>query len=204
MRLAVLTLALSAAACSSASFEVSDYATPGDSAPEAREDGVLPDSADGGADDGAIRESGGDSACSRLDKAAACAARECGPASDGCGGLYDCGSCSSPDFCGGGGTPGRCGCVPKSQSAACAGAECGPVSDGCGKSYQCTTATCPSPLSCGGGGVPGKCGCLTRTKAEACGTQDCGWEDGGCGSVISCGTCPSGKKCGPGSMCIPA
>jgi Chitobiase/beta-hexosaminidase C-terminal domain len=33
----------------------------------------------------------------------------CGPAADGCGGLLDCGLCTSPQTCGGGGVPGQCG-----------------------------------------------------------------------------------------------
>jgi hypothetical protein len=35
----------------------------------------------------------------------------CGPAGDGCGNLLDCGTCTSPDTCGGGGVPGQCGHV---------------------------------------------------------------------------------------------
>ncbi|HWE26860.1 MAG TPA: hypothetical protein VHB97_02610 [Polyangia bacterium] len=33
----------------------------------------------------------------------------CGPAGDGCGGVLDCGTCTAPQTCGGGGTPGACG-----------------------------------------------------------------------------------------------
>ncbi len=33
----------------------------------------------------------------------------CGPAGDGCGNLLDCGTCTAPQTCGGGGTPGVCG-----------------------------------------------------------------------------------------------
>ncbi len=44
----------------------------------------------------------------------------CGPAGDGCGGLImTCGSCSSPDICGGGGQPGVCG-----DSVSDAGQQC--------------------------------------------------------------------------------
>ncbi len=35
----------------------------------------------------------------------------CGPAGDGCGGTLNCGSCALPKACGGGGTPGVCGCT---------------------------------------------------------------------------------------------
>jgi hypothetical protein len=33
----------------------------------------------------------------------------CGPSGDGCGGLLQCGTCVSPQTCGGGGTAGQCG-----------------------------------------------------------------------------------------------
>jgi hypothetical protein len=33
----------------------------------------------------------------------------CGPAGDGCGNLLNCGTCTPPQTCGGGGTPGQCG-----------------------------------------------------------------------------------------------
>lgn len=33
----------------------------------------------------------------------------CGPAGDGCGGLLQCGTCTMPDICGGGGKPSVCG-----------------------------------------------------------------------------------------------
>lgn len=35
----------------------------------------------------------------------------CGPIGDGCGGTLDCGSCTAPDACGGGGTPNVCGSI---------------------------------------------------------------------------------------------
>jgi hypothetical protein len=48
----------------------------------------------------------------------------CGPAGDGCGNLLQCGTCSGPDACGGGGTPGVCGhtCTGLcTQQVACTG-----------------------------------------------------------------------------------
>jgi hypothetical protein len=85
----------------------------------------------------------------------------CGPAGDGCGGALDCGTCTAPDTCGGGGTSYQCGhpgptasCTPK--TCADLGVECGPEGDGCGGLQQC--GTCVAPETCGGGGAPGKCG----------------------------------------------
>jgi hypothetical protein len=34
---------------------------------------------------------------------------KCGPSGDGCGGQIDCGTCTPPMTCGGGGVPGVCG-----------------------------------------------------------------------------------------------
>jgi hypothetical protein len=81
---------------------------------------------------------------------------ECGPLADGCGGILDCGTCTPPDTCGGGGTPYQCGndgCVETTCEQA--GAECGTIADGCGGSLEC--GTCTPPETCGGGGHPNVC-----------------------------------------------
>ncbi len=82
----------------------------------------------------------------------------CGPAGDGCGGQLDCGTCTTPDTCGGGGTPGTCGhvnmCVPLTCAQQNIG--CGPAGDGCGNLLDC--GPCVAPQTCGGGGTPGQCG----------------------------------------------
>jgi hypothetical protein len=76
----------------------------------------------------------------------ACAAgATCGTQPDGCGGTISCGTCSSPQTCGGGGQANACGCTPTTCSAQ--GANCGTVADGCGGTLTCGAA-------CGGGPVP--------------------------------------------------
>jgi hypothetical protein len=84
---------------------------------------------------------------------------DCGPASDGCGHILQCGdTCPGTQTCGGAGVPGVCGdapCTPKSCGEL--GMDCGPVSDGCGRILQCGD-TCPGTQTCGGAGVPGVCG----------------------------------------------
>jgi hypothetical protein len=86
----------------------------------------------------------------------------CGPAGDGCGNVLQCGTCSAPQTCGGGGVPSQCGhadsgsCVP--LTCAQQNVSCGPVGDGCGNLIQC--GSCVSPQTCGGGGTPGVCGTL--------------------------------------------
>jgi len=84
----------------------------------------------------------------------------CGPAGDGCGGTLQCGPCTSPQTCGGGGQLSQCGypdastCTPTTCQAL--GIKCGPAGDGCGGLLQC--GTCAAPQTCGGGGTPGMCG----------------------------------------------
>ncbi|HUB05856.1 MAG TPA: IgGFc-binding protein [Myxococcales bacterium] len=150
----------------------------------------------------------------------------CGPIGDGCGGVLQCGSCTAPETCGGGGTPSVCGghagCVPR--TCADAGASCGPIADGCGNLVQC--GSCTAPATCGGAGVPNVCGksgevdgghllpdggCAPLT-CEALNVS-CGPAGDGCGGTLDCGGCDAGtcggggipSVCGsPQSACVPA
>jgi len=84
----------------------------------------------------------------------------CGPVGDGCGGLIQCGDCTTPgETCGGGGNHSVCGggnkCTPKTAADLPAGT-CGPQSDGCGGLIE--GATCTPPQTCGGGGTASVCG----------------------------------------------
>src|ERR1019366_2793108 len=147
---------------------------------------------------------------------------DCGVQSDECGGLTpNCGTCTSPQFCGGGG-PGICGgdisktvdgglrCIPR--TCAHDGFDCGMAGDGCGGTIgPCSaTGTCTSPQFCGGGG-PNKCGgnsgvgsdggpifvCTAKTCANVGAT--CGVVGDGCGGTTPlCGTCTSPQFCGGG------
>jgi hypothetical protein len=129
----------------------------------------------------------------------------CGPVADGCGGLVDCGKCTT-GTCGGGGTPNVCGsstspCVKR--TCADVGANCGPVSDGCG-GLTASCGTCTGLDTCGGGGVPSKCGgapppCTKKTCADYPGT--CGQQPDGCGGLTAvCGTCTAPQTCGGGGV----
>ncbi len=83
----------------------------------------------------------------------------CGPNGDGCGSTIDCGTCTGPDYCGGGGYS-KCGHAPLDAAVQCPsgtpttcqklGYDCGPAADGCGGLLQC--GTCTAPAFCGGGG----------------------------------------------------
>lgn len=89
----------------------------------------------------------------------------CGPIGDGCGGMLNCGTCTPPAICGGGGTPSVCGgtigpdgglptCTPLNCSQQ--GIGCGPAGDGCGNTLSC--GSCTGTQTCGGGGLLGVCG----------------------------------------------
>ncbi len=120
----------------------------------------------------------------------------CGPAGDGCGGLLNCGTCTLPQTCGGGGQPGVCGggCMPKTCQSQ--GFNCGPAGDGCGKQLDC--GMCPSGQVCGGGG-PGVCGSAGCTPTT-CAAQgfNCGPAGNGCGGQLDCGMCVAPQTCGAG------
>ncbi len=132
----------------------------------------------------------------------------CGPVGDGCGGTVDCGTCTLPEVCGGGGKPSTCGrspCIPKTCVGQ--GISCGPAPDGCGGLIP-SCGSCKAPEFCGGGG-PSKCGDGSTTTAPDGGScvpttcaavgADCGPAADGCGGLIpSCGSCTAPQTCGGG------
>ena len=126
----------------------------------------------------------------------------CGPAGDGCGGEIQCGACSAPQTCGGGGKPGVCGGVGcNKETCISQNIECGPAGDGCGGALDC--GECSGGLKCGGGGISGKCGSIDGGPTCAplnCADQGlhCGPAGDGCGNELQCGNCPAGEVCGGG------
>lgn len=169
----------------------------------------------GGASGGGMGGSGGGSSvvfdCSTGSKLT-CAEQgyNCGPAADGCGGLLQCGSCTSPEICGAQGRPGVCGmgiailpdggtnCARK--TCADQGFNCGPAGDGCGGTLNC--GTCNAPQSCGITGMAGVCGQISCTP-KTCAQLDagCGVQGDGCGGATpNCGICPTGQTCGGASV----
>jgi len=138
----------------------------------------------------------------------------CGKNGDGCGGILDCGTCTSPQYCGGGGYS-KCGgfngmapdgatmgnCTPETCQSL--GIDCGQTGDGCGGILNC--GSCTSPQYCGGGGF-NKCGGnngqtpdggvpCTPTTCQKLG-YDCGFAGDGCGGLLNCGTCNNPQYCG--------
>jgi hypothetical protein len=121
----------------------------------------------------------------------------CGYRADGCGGLLDCGTCTAPDTCGGGGVPNECGRSCTQTTCGAQGANCGIIADGCGGVLTC--GVCTAPAGCGGGGTPNVCGipsCTPRSCASL--NASCGPISDGCGATVNCGTCSSGETCGGG------
>jgi hypothetical protein len=116
----------------------------------------------------------------------------CGTSSDGCGGTLNCGTCTGPQTCGGGGATNVCGCTPATSCPA--GENCGTSPNGCGGTINC--GSCAAPQTCGGGGTANACGCTPATTCPA--GENCGTSPNGCGSTLSCGSCAAPQTCGGG------
>jgi hypothetical protein len=151
-------------------------------------------------------------------------ADNCGPLSDGCGGLLLCGdggasarTCAFPQTCGGAGVPSVCGgtgaCIPKTKAAVCLGttgargSTCGPVANGCGGSIDCGDCTNVAD-GCGADpSKPGVCAAKSSADAAACKKKTCtdlgfgcGPAGDGCGGLLDCGSCESPQTCGGGGQ----
>lgn len=122
----------------------------------------------------------------------------CGLAGNGCGGTLDCGACSAPETCGGGGVPSQCGFRNPA-----AGVNCGDGSldlgetcddgntrsgDGCTgdclsvePGYACLSAglPCESTVQCGDGFIGGSetCDDQNQISGDGC-NQNCQLESG--------------------------
>ena len=98
---------------------------------------------------------------------------QCAPMGKNCGTFegYDCGTCTGPETCGGGGVANVCGCAP--VTCASAGKTCGMISDGCGGTLDCGACCTPScsGKNCGPDGCGGSCGTCSGSMACAAGGQ---------------------------------
>jgi hypothetical protein len=131
--------------------------------------------------------------CSCVDeaKSVTCSGANCGTRTNNCGHSVDCGSCSPPNTCGGGGAANKCGCTP--SGSPCDGVNCGNLTDSCGNSVMCG---CTGVNTCGGGGTSGKCGC---TPSNPCAGGNCGTFPDGCGGSVTC-NCSGVNTCGGGGV----
>ncbi len=143
-----------------------------------------------GVPDGGIGPDGG--VC--VPRSCAGAGANCGPVADGCGGLIaNCGTCSVPQSCGGGGTPSVCGgSLCKPRTCASAGANCGPIADGCGGVVMCGTCSVAGEI-CGGGGTPSVCGTNVVPVCTGLCTQQVVCPGGGTTSISGTVTSPAGN-----------
>ncbi|MGC4117391.1 MAG: hypothetical protein QM765_23090 [Myxococcales bacterium] len=120
----------------------------------------------------------------------------------------DCGTCTAPQTCGGGGTANVCSCPGQTDVQFCAalGKDCGQVTanDACGLPRTTSCGTCTAPKTCGAANV---CVCVPESDAEFClaKAKNCGTVSGTdrCGAArnASCGTCANGWDC-TGNVCI--
>jgi hypothetical protein len=73
----------------------------------------------------------------------ACLPGFCGVHPDNCGDTaLNCGGCTAPNTCGGGGIDGQCGCTPLTCNSP---GVCGTRADGCGGTLHCNP--CPTPAA---------------------------------------------------------
>ncbi len=122
---------------------------------------------------------------------------DCGMVTDGCGNLQDCGTCTAPQTCAGGGKQNVCGmptCV--AQTCASQGFDCGMATDMCGGMLNC--GSCATGQTCGAqaSNVCGTGACVMKTCAEQ--GYNCGMQGDGCGNLLDCGTCSTNQVCGGG------
>lgn len=144
---------------------------------------------------------------------------ECGSASNGCGGVLECGQCEDGEYCGilehNVCTNPDSLCVPIEQAVACAGKQCGKEGDGCQGFYEC--GSCEDGEVCGaitpfqcdqalqlGDGEDAQFTCAPLTAEQACEGKQCGKTFDGCGAtgdhVFDCalvnGGCAADEWCG--------
>jgi hypothetical protein len=115
---------------------------------------------------------------------------DCGPWLDACGGQLDCGQCTRPATCGGGGKANICGCTPLT---ACPLGACGAYPDGCSGSISCGGCVNGSCVPVSDGGVGNACGCgggLTSCGSSCVSLLDDRNNCGACGNV-----CTMNKPC---------
>src|SRR5262249_5330688 len=125
----------------------------------------------------------------------ASAGYECDIFPDGCCGYIDCGTCTAPNICGGGGVIGKCGCTPDTCQAE--GFVCGTASDHCGGTMNC--GTCPSGQYCATFFRARHPCPAARAVLDPCRgpTYRC------TGGTPNSGTCPNGAPCINNVCCTP-
>jgi len=119
---------------------------------------------------------------------------ECGTASDGCGGTQECGTCTMPEVCGGGGVGNLCA-DPGACVRDCDGTRCG-ASDGCGGTCVTDDGCCMD--ECDPRGLT-RCSDGVREECANADTDEClEW-----GMPVTCpsGVCARADGCTPSGDC---
>jgi hypothetical protein len=196
-----LVLILAAAGCKSDLAGAGGHGKDGSAHHDALNLGTDAES-DAGTDDTGLPDTG--PACGLVTCQSAHAS--CGKIGDGCGGVIDCGECTAPQTCGGGGTLSTCGGDNGCHPRTCADltANCGYASDGCGGLLNC--GMCNAPDVCGAAGA-NHCGVPTNDGGPICLPAtcaslgiSCGMAGDGCGNPLDCGGCTPPQTCGGGGM----
>jgi hypothetical protein len=150
---------------------------------------------------------------------------QCGSAPDGCGGTLQCGSCTAPEICGGGGVPGVCAppggacalgsfgqgagegsVIPTCENTnPCSGYPGGYVVSctdlGYGYDATCCPAPCALDADCEAPAICSSGACLMPpmgchpTSCQVLGA--CGLVADGCGGTLDCGSCPGAPNPNP-------
>ena len=132
----------------------------------------------------------------RPDNARACGYRNCGDVVNNCNQVVSCGECTAPETCGGGMTPGVCGCTPN-DVVACQDFSCGEAVNNCGQPVTC--GTCDWPWTCDGGTSAGRCRCPSNFDCGEFGT----FRPDTCSCVCSDATLQSCGHCREGCRILP-
>ncbi len=125
---------------------------------------------------------------------------ECGQASDGCGGVLDCGSCGAHEVC----VSGKCQAQPYCGDGTCQAdencASCPADCGGCCGNGQCQAelgencATCAKDCGCKNGDVCYQSACCTPRTCQDLNIE-CGQASDGCGGILNC-------SCGEHQACV--
>ncbi len=132
-------------------------------------------------------------------------------APDNCGvdRSVDCGSCTAPAVCGGGGSANVCACADETDVQFCQNnaAVCGALTapDVCGQMRTTNCGTCTSPESCGAV-TANQCDCpndatVCTALGFECGTADVSAQCGNTSSV-NCGGCAANAMCNGSNACV--
>lgn len=137
---------------------------------------------------GGLNSTGGVKMDAGVDAPACPNGKMCGSRCVPANGCCDDSGCTSPQTCGGGGTPDICGCT---RTTTCT-AKCGNIVDNCGATLNCGTSACLPGQTCG---TSNTCICEGRQCTSIC----CPTAPAGTTSVCLASGTQCGTMCNPGT-----